>query len=101
VAKAASLIAILAATALLVIGFFLLAPRSIVPSFSCTSSNIVYCATQGFEGIRSLFSGYFPQTIAALAELLVISLGIAFTAVLFYGLKKSRDEDLTQAQVHR
>lgn len=94
-AKAAWLIAILAVTALLIIGFFLLAPRSTIPSFSCTSDNIVDCATQGFEGIRSLFSGYFPQTIAALAELLVIALGIAFIAVLFYGLKKSREEDLT------
>jgi len=95
VTKAAWLIAIVAVTAMGVVGFFLLTPWSTVPSFSCTSTNIIDCATQGFEGILSLFSGYFPQTIAALAELLVIALGIAFIAVLFYGLKKSGEEDLT------
>jgi len=92
VAKAAWLIAIVAIIAMVVVGFLLLAPRSILPSFSCTSSNIIECATQGFEGIRSLFSGYFPQTIGALGELLLIALGIAFIAVLFYGLKRSREE---------
>jgi ABC-type phosphate/phosphonate transport system permease subunit len=95
VTKAAWLIAIVAVTAVGVVGFFLLTPRSTVPRFSCTSGNVIDCATQGFQGILSLFSGYLPQTIAALAELLVIALGIAFIAVLFYGLKKSREEDLT------
>jgi len=95
VSKAAWLIAIVAVTAMTVVGFFLLTPWLTIPPFSCTSGNVIDCATQGFQGILSLFSGYFPQTITALAELLVIALGIAFIAVLFYGLKKSREEDLT------
>lgn len=91
-AKAVWLIAIVAVIATLVVGFFLLRPWSTVPSFSCTSGNVIDCATQGFEGIRSLFSGYFPKTIAGLVELLVVALGIAFIAVLFYALKKSRED---------
>jgi hypothetical protein len=92
VAKAAWLIAIVAVIAVVAVAVLLLIPRSILPSFSCTSNNVIECAIQGFEGIRSLFSGYFPQTIGALGELLLIALGVAFIAVLFYGLKRSREE---------
>jgi hypothetical protein len=95
VTKAAWLIGIVSVIGVIAVGFFLLAPRSTVPPFSCTSGNVIDCATQGFQGILSLFSGYLPQTITALAAFLAIALGIAFIAVLFYGLKKSREEDLT------
>jgi hypothetical protein len=91
VAKVAWLTAIAAIIAMVIVGSLLLGPWLTVPSFSCTSGNVIECAIRGFEGIRSLFSGYFPNTIASLAELLVIALAIAFIAVLFYMLKKSRE----------
>jgi hypothetical protein len=92
VAKAGWLIAIFAVTATVVVGSFLLGPWSTIPSFSCTAGNVIDCATQGFDGIRGLFSGYFPKTFSALVEFLVIALGIVFISVLFYALKKSREE---------
>lgn len=91
-AKAVWLIAIVAVIATVLVGSFLLRPWSTIPSFSCTSGNVIDCATQEFEGIQSLFTGYFPKTIAALVELLAIALGIAFISALFYALKKSRED---------
>jgi hypothetical protein len=81
-----------AAIAILIVAFALLLPETTLASYSCTSSDVVGCAAAGLAGIRGLFTTYFPRTILALSQLLLVALAVFFVVALVYGLKKSRED---------
>jgi hypothetical protein len=77
------------------IGIVILAPESVLPSYSCPTKSVLDCASYGLAGIRGYFSQYLPRTIQSLVEFLVVAMVILFLATLTYGLSQSRKNELT------
>ena len=76
----------------LAIGVYILAPESVLPTYSCAANSVIACAKFGLEGIRSYFRSYLPSTILAFGEFALIGGVIVFVALLMYGLMRSREE---------